>query len=165
MLVRADAAVDVGKHRLVTALVGDASAGTAPKISDGLDESRKGRGRGSPPLLRQARPVASTASSTYRRALSCSAVTTQQRCDLRTGVSRLIPWQEPDRHRALTDALTRDPDRMPGGRRRCTIRRSTASFHPPPRPLGRAHNGQQLRHDGRFDRPEHRAPCSLPGGN
>jgi len=120
------------RSALASAVAGEPESGSGARAGPvrvaAWDESRKGRGRGSPPLFRQARPVASTASSTYRRALSCSAATTQQRCDLRTGVSRLIPWQEPDRHRALTDALTRDPDRVPGGRRRSTIRRSRAAF-------------------------------------
>jgi hypothetical protein len=38
VLLRSNGAVDVGKHRLAIALVGDASARTAPKISDAPDE-------------------------------------------------------------------------------------------------------------------------------
>ena len=53
---------------------------------------------------------------------------------------------------------------MLAGRRHSTIRRSTASFHARPRPLCCAHNDQQLRNNGRLDRPEHRAPRTLPMG-
>lgn len=99
------------------------------------------------------------------------AVTRVRRQRVRIGgppiASAARPWQEPARHRALTCASTRDLGRVLAGRRHSTIRCSTASFpaRPRPRPLCCADNDQQLRHDGRLDRPEHRAPRTLPIGD
>jgi hypothetical protein len=56
VLLRSNGAVDVGRHRLVITLVGDASARTAPKSLMLRDETRKFRVAGVSPVAAYASP-------------------------------------------------------------------------------------------------------------